>query len=300
MAQINTRIILRNDSSFNWTVHEDVVLLKGEIGIEFLSDDSCKIKIGDGVKSWKELDYFGEQHYFIGDNKSIVVNDEVISLKGFAEAAEGAQPRKNADGEIEWIVPSGDSIEGLQQTIINIQEDITNLENIVYPDGEEGQTLLEKVTTLETIVSGTGEGSVDEKINKAINDFANSISDDGSINTLKELIDYVEDHGNEVQKIIEDISDLEELVGLTSVQSQIETALNDYNAVKNISLKGTMLEKIDGVVTIPVGAGIISSEEIIINEDGSLNVETININKIVQNAGDFIILNGGIASGDFS
>ena len=33
MAQINTRIILRNDSSVNWLAHENVVLLKGEVGI---------------------------------------------------------------------------------------------------------------------------------------------------------------------------------------------------------------------------------------------------------------------------
>lgn len=51
MAQINTRIILRNDSSFNWAANENVVLLKGEVGIEFLSDESCKVKIGDGVKA---------------------------------------------------------------------------------------------------------------------------------------------------------------------------------------------------------------------------------------------------------
>ena len=36
MAQINTRIILRNDSTLNWAANENVVLLKGEVGIEFI------------------------------------------------------------------------------------------------------------------------------------------------------------------------------------------------------------------------------------------------------------------------
>ena len=59
MAQLNTRIILRNDSTINWEAQKEQVLLKGEVGVEFLADGSAKLKIGDGVKSWAELDYFG-------------------------------------------------------------------------------------------------------------------------------------------------------------------------------------------------------------------------------------------------
>lgn len=59
MSQLNTRIILRNDSTVNWLTHEDKILLKGEVGIEFLEDGKVKMKIGDGVKTWAQLDYFG-------------------------------------------------------------------------------------------------------------------------------------------------------------------------------------------------------------------------------------------------
>ena len=59
MAELNTRIILRNDSTTNWLANEDVVLLKGELGIEFLTDGKIKVKIGDGVKTWAQLSYFG-------------------------------------------------------------------------------------------------------------------------------------------------------------------------------------------------------------------------------------------------
>jgi hypothetical protein len=92
MAQINTRIILRNDSSANWLAHENVTLLKGEVGIEFLSNGSCKVKIGDGVRTWKELDYFGGEQ-LVGDDKTILVNGQTISLQGFEEAAAGAHRR---------------------------------------------------------------------------------------------------------------------------------------------------------------------------------------------------------------
>ena len=49
MSQINTRIILRNDSTANWNVNSDQVLLKGEVGIEFTESGKVKVKIGDGV-----------------------------------------------------------------------------------------------------------------------------------------------------------------------------------------------------------------------------------------------------------
>ena len=60
MAELKTKIILRNDSSDNWeSVKDTAVLLKGEIGIEFDGSGKVKTKIGDGVKPWGELSYFG-------------------------------------------------------------------------------------------------------------------------------------------------------------------------------------------------------------------------------------------------
>ena len=59
MATLNTRIVIRNDSTTNWLTNESAVLLKGEVGIEFLTDGKVKIKVGDGVKTWTQLPYFG-------------------------------------------------------------------------------------------------------------------------------------------------------------------------------------------------------------------------------------------------
>lgn len=59
MAELRTRIVLRNDGEANWLSNESVVLLKGEVGIEFLANGKAKMKIGDGVKTWAALPYFG-------------------------------------------------------------------------------------------------------------------------------------------------------------------------------------------------------------------------------------------------
>lgn len=61
---LRTRIVLRNDSTANWLANDSQVLLKGEVGIEFLESGSPKIKIGDGIKAWSELPYFGGDSEF--------------------------------------------------------------------------------------------------------------------------------------------------------------------------------------------------------------------------------------------
>lgn len=57
-SKLNTRIILRNDSSQNWETAKDTILFKGEVGIEFPKNGAPKIKIGDGETSWENLPYF--------------------------------------------------------------------------------------------------------------------------------------------------------------------------------------------------------------------------------------------------
>lgn len=59
MADYNlkTKIKIRHDSAQNWTA-ANPVLLEGEIGIEVAATAAKnRIKIGDGVKTWNELEY---------------------------------------------------------------------------------------------------------------------------------------------------------------------------------------------------------------------------------------------------
>ena len=62
MAELKTRIILRNDTTDSWEAvkaDDTYKLLKGEIGIEFVESGSPKMKIGDGTSTWADLPYFG-------------------------------------------------------------------------------------------------------------------------------------------------------------------------------------------------------------------------------------------------
>lgn len=78
MKTINSRIVLKNDSTDNWTANQDKVLLKGEVGIEFKSDGKTKIKIGDGTTTWSNLGYTGGEAaktFQVGDLSEITDTD---------------------------------------------------------------------------------------------------------------------------------------------------------------------------------------------------------------------------------
>lgn len=51
---VNSKILIRRDTAANWTA-ANPVLGDGEQGYE---KDTGKMKIGDGVKAWKDLSYF--------------------------------------------------------------------------------------------------------------------------------------------------------------------------------------------------------------------------------------------------
>ena len=78
MTELRTRIVLCNDVTANWLTNSSKILLKGEVGIEFLDDGKAKIKIGDGVKTWEQLDYFGGEA-LVGDDNAIVINGQTIT-----------------------------------------------------------------------------------------------------------------------------------------------------------------------------------------------------------------------------
>jgi hypothetical protein len=94
MAELLTRIILRNDSTANWLANDDVVLLKGEVGIEFNPEAAAekaktKIKIGDGVHTWAELPYFGGEDAHVYEAIVAKGGDHTAAI---TTALNGAEP----------------------------------------------------------------------------------------------------------------------------------------------------------------------------------------------------------------
>lgn len=64
----------------------------------------------------------------VGDGKSITVEDGKIKIVGFDAAEVGAQPRKKADGTVEWVKPDTTTVEGLQTLVSGLESDVESLQ----------------------------------------------------------------------------------------------------------------------------------------------------------------------------
>lgn len=94
MAELRTKIILRNDSSNNWeAVKDTVVLLKGEVGIEFIPEAAAenskvKLKVGDGVHTWAQLPYFGGEDAYVYEAVVSKGGDHIAAITTVLNGAE--------------------------------------------------------------------------------------------------------------------------------------------------------------------------------------------------------------------
>lgn len=114
MAEIvlKTKFRLRRGVSSAWA-RVNPVLLYGEPGFE---KDTNKLKIGDGVNHWNDLPYLNQDFEIGKDGKSIVYQNDKLSLYGYANAAVGQLPVKG-ENNLEWI----DQVQPISE------EEITNI-----------------------------------------------------------------------------------------------------------------------------------------------------------------------------
>lgn len=76
-----------------------------------------------------------------------------------------------------------------------------------YDDNEVRGLIKNNKDAIDVLKGGdTIDGSVAKSVKDAINDFATKMSEDGTVNTFKELVDYVAAHGSEYTDAIADIS----------------------------------------------------------------------------------------------
>lgn len=137
----------------------------------------------------------------------------------------------------------------------------------------------------------TIEGSVAKSVKDAINDFSTKISEDGTVNTFKELVDYVAAHGSEYTDAIADIaankSAIEALngTGTGSVSKAVNDAIDglhigDY--AKSADVERTYVKKngTDRLITAAEGtklAGIAEGAQVNVIESIKLNGTALNI-----------------------
>lgn len=241
MATLNTRIVLKNDSSANWLANSAQVLLKGEVGIEFTAEGKAKLKIGDGVKTWEELEYFGgENPAVVGDGKSIVVEDGVIKAYGFDSAVAGAYMVKGADGSVSWEMPEksiteiNNAVNALQNTIGSAAEGETPATGIFAElekkaNAENVYTKDETEAAIATAIAGINH--LERKIVASVDDI--DVSAEGADKYIYMVPSADAEAGNGYDEYMV-INGAVERIGNTKVDLSGYVKTEDFDALKAI------------------------------------------------------------------
>lgn len=103
------------------------------------------------------------------------------------------------------------------------------------------------------VLNGNGTGSVKKTVDDAINKFATDVSNDGVVNSYKELIDWVATHGSEaatmadaitaLQAIVDGIGDEGEKATVIAYVDDAIAALNISSYAKSADVESTYVKK---------------------------------------------------------
>lgn len=146
------------------------------------------------------------------------LSDAIADAKAAGTAASTALGEYQTTNDAA-VKANADAIDAVEATIGTVTEGKTVVEMIA--DAQTAATyddtaLAGRVTTVEgaiTTLNGEGAGSVKKTVDDALNDFATKVSNDGVVNTYKELVDYAAENGAEVATLVGKVSALETTVG---------------------------------------------------------------------------------------
>ena len=102
---IKSRVQLLHDTEAHWQqVASTFVPLAGEPCITIDGPNRNKVKYGDGLHTWGEIEYSGDTGIAV-DNITISVEDNNYTIKGFSSATANQVPVKTVNGELAWETP---------------------------------------------------------------------------------------------------------------------------------------------------------------------------------------------------
>lgn len=166
------------------------------------------------------------------ENGTVKVNNVDIPIKGLAALAYKAQVSK---------------------------EDLDTALTLVL-DGKAEQSALDAVKGDVDTLKGTGEGSVKKQIDDAINEFANNITEDGVVNSFKELVDWAATHGSEAAEMAASITSVKNLVGTLPEDANSDTVV-EYIAEAVNALKAEVTTSLSKKVDAVEGSRLMTNAE---------------------------------------
>lgn len=164
------------------------------------------------------------------------------------------------------------------------QTDVDALEAVVGADDTAG--LRKRIKTNENainVLNGTGEGSVTKAVNDAINDFATKATENGTIDTFKELVDWVATHPDIVNGLTGDINKLKAILkGFGTAEGQSP----EVKAYIDGAIKALKIEDYAKAADLTTLAGRVSVVENL--PAAGITAEDIEKWNAKQDAGNFV------------
>ncbi len=192
---------------------------------------------------------------YIDDKTSGIVTD--ASLEALTKRVDAAENNVNTLSEKVGTVPAG-------KTIVKMIEEAKTA--ATYDDAAVKADIKKNADAIG-VLNGSGVGSVDKKITDAFNDFATKVSDDGVVNSYKELIDWAATHGAEAATMAGEITALKNIlkgIGGTGesatvvayVTKAIENLkIGDYAKASELTALAQRVATAEGKITTLTGTG---------------------------------------------
>lgn len=270
---LNARVQLKFDTKEKWE-QANPILLKGEVAIINDVDNSMVlIKVGNGTDNFNTLPFLSAKAADVSAWAKAATKPEYTAseIQGLSDYISGKVQDTNTTYKLEYADNK------LTLSKKDLGEADWTVANEFTLEEYDDTALAARVTATETAITtlnGTEAGSVKKTVADAINDFATKISDDGTINTFKELVDYA----------AQNASDLGDLINQVNTN---ETALNNLK-----TLVGTLPEGVTATTVVGYIAEAVAASEAKL----ATIATTGNVNDLVQTTGDYLILNCGSAS----
>lgn len=192
---------------------------------------------------------------YIDDKTSGIVTD--ASLEALTKRVDAAENNVNTLSEKVGTVPAG-------KTIVKMIEEAKTA--ATYDDTAVKADIKKNADEIG-VLNGSGEGSVDKKITDAFNDFATKVSDDGVVNSYKELIDWAATHGAEAATMAGEITALKNILKgiggagesatvVAYVTKAIENLkIGDYAKASELTALAQRVTAAEGKITTLTGTG---------------------------------------------
>lgn len=197
--------------------------------------------------------------------------DEIVSTGGEPNKLEGVKVNGEAlaiaDKMVDILISSGTengkinvngkavAITGLAALAYKSKISTSDLEDALKTviDNKANSSDVSAIESEISILKGTGDGSIKKTVDSAINDFATKVSDDGTVNTIKELVDWVASHGSEASEMASGISgnsteieNIKTLIGTIPSTAEAKNVVSYITEVVDSININNYVEKVDG------------------------------------------------------